>query len=184
MAERMRPEKGMPWDSLAHRKADALVELCSNYAGVKTAKRAKPLIVIHTNSERTEAEVDGIPLAADTVEELLFDARVVTQDDAAPATDYGDGRIAIPVALQRELARRDRHCRYPGCEHTRGLQAHHLEPVAWGGRTSRTLMVLLCPLHHGRMEPHGCERLVGDPDLPDGLRLITVKQEAPAGPAP
>jgi hypothetical protein len=34
------------------------------------------------------------------------------------------------------------------------------------------------------MEPHGCERLVGDPDLPDGLRLIRVNQEARAGPAP
>lgn len=32
MAERMRPAKGMPWDTLAHRKADALVELARTYA--------------------------------------------------------------------------------------------------------------------------------------------------------
>jgi hypothetical protein len=187
MAERMRPEKGMPWDSLAHRKADALVELCANYANVKTTKRAKPLVVMHLNSCPTcgpsGAEVDGMPLAAETVEDLLLDARVVTQDEAAPVIDYGDGRIAVPVALQRELARRDRHCRYPGCEHTRGLQAHHLDPVAWGGHTSRKHLVILCPVHHRRMEPHGHERLVGDPDLPDGLRLITINQEARAGPA-
>jgi len=35
-----------------------------------------------------------------------------------------------------------------------------------------------------RMEPHGTERLVGDPDLPDGLRVITVTKRERAGPAP
>ena len=193
MAERMRPAKGMPWDSLAHRKADALVDLCRNYADVKVAKRAKPLVVIHTNSCPTcgphGGEVDGMPIAPETVQGLLGDARVVAEDDAAPLIDYGDGRIAIPVALERELARRDPHCRYPGCEHNRGLQHHHLDPVTWGGRTSRKLVVRLCPRHHPRMEPHGTERLVGDPDLPDGLRVIVVassknpKRER-AGPAP
>jgi hypothetical protein len=26
------------------------------------------------------------------------------------------------------------------------------------------------------MEPHGIERLVGDPDLPDGLRVVLVSE--------
>jgi len=98
--------------------------------------------------------------------------------------DYGAGRIGIPVALQRELERRDHHCRYPGCEHTLGLQNHHIDPVGWGGRTSRKLVVRLCPRHHPRMEPHGTERLVGDPDLPDGLRVVAVAKREQAGPAP
>jgi len=34
------------------------------------------------------------------------------------------------------------------------------------------------------MEPQGTERLVGDPDLPDGLRVITVTKRERAGPAP
>jgi hypothetical protein len=188
MAERMRPAKGMPWDSLAHRKADALVELCTKYADVKSVKRPKPLIVMHTNSCPTcgpsGAEIDGIPIARETVQELLLDGRVVVQDDAAPVIDYGDGRFAIPVALQRELERRDPHCRYPGCEHTLGLENHHIDPVGRGGRTSRKLVVRICPRHHPRMEPQGSERLVGDPDLPDGLRIVTVHEEARAGPAP
>jgi hypothetical protein len=189
MAERMRPAKGMSWDSLAHRKADAFVELCTTYAGVTATKRAKPLVVVHTNSDHAGAEVDGIPIAPETVREVLIDARVVGQDDSGPVIDYGDGRIAMPVALERALARRDHHCRYPGCERTRGLQHHHLEPVAWGGRTSQKLVVRLCPQHHHRMEPHGTERLVGDPDLPDGLRIIEGRRQpatsrARAGPAP
>ena len=184
MAERMRPAKGMPWDSLAHRKADAFVELATKYADVQATKRAKPLIVVHTNGDRSASEVEGMPIAEETVLELSVDARVIEQDDAAPVTDHGDGRRPVPVSLERELARRDRHCRYPGCEHTRGLEHHHLEPVSWGGHTSRKLIVRLCPRHHHRMEPHGTERLVGDPDLPDGLRVIDVVKHARAGPAP
>jgi len=184
MAERMRPAKGMPWDSLAHRRADAFVALATKYADATGTKRAKPLIVVHTNTERSSGEVEGIPLAEETVLELQLDACVVEHDDAAPIIDYGDGRKAIPVALERELARRDRHCRYPGCEHTRGLQHHHLEPVVWGGRTSRKVVVRICPEHHRRMEPHGTERLVGDADLPDGLRVVTVAKRNRAGPAP
>jgi hypothetical protein len=37
------------------------------------------------------------------------------------------------------------------------------------------------------MEPHGTERLIGDPDLPDGLRVKDTRTEgtdARAGPAP
>ncbi|MCJ7438610.1 MAG: HNH endonuclease, partial [Acidimicrobiia bacterium] len=148
MAERMRPAKGMRWGSLAHRKADALVDLCRNSADVGTAKRAKAVIVVHKNHGVPGGEVEGIPIAEERLQELLPHARVIEQDDAAPVIDYGDGRIAIPVALQRELERRDHHCRYPGCEHTLGLQNHHIDPVGWGGRTSRKLVVRLCPRHH------------------------------------
>jgi hypothetical protein len=179
MAERMRPPKGTAWESLAHRKADALVELCTKYADATPAKRSKPLVVVHTNRDTagghcTASEVDGIPIADTTVQQVLADARVAEHDDAAPTIDYGTGRKAIPAALERELARRDPHCRYPGCERTRGLQHHHLDPVAWDGRTSRERVVRLCPEHHLRMEPHGTDRLVGNPELPDGLRIITV----------
>jgi hypothetical protein len=180
LAERMRPAKGQPWDSLAHRKADALVLLCRDSTGGPGAKRRKPVVVVHTNAGVPGGEVDGIPIAEETVETLRTDARIVVQDDAAPVIDHGAGRAAIPIALERELERRDPHCRYPGCENTRGLQRHHLDPVAWGGTTSRKQLARLCPAHHRRMEPHGTERLIGDPDLPDGL---TVK-DARAGPAP
>jgi len=193
MAERMRPGKGMAWDSLAHRKADAFVDLCTHYADVQTTKRSKPLIVIHTNCDAigtdvAASDIEGIPIAEETVQQVLTDARIVEHDDAAPVIDYGDGRMTIPVALERELTRRDPHCRYPGCERTRGLQSHHLDPVTWNGHTSRTHVVRLCSEHHPRMEPHGTERLVGDPDLPDGLRVVAVtKSKNPkrtrAGPA-
>ena len=57
-------------------------------------------------------------------------------------------------------------------------------PVSWDGHTTRTTVVRLCALHHKRMEPHGNQRLVGDPDQPDGLQLVHVGADSRAGPAP
>ena len=182
MAERMRPAKGQAWDRLEHRMADAFVDLCQNYADVTPTRRHRPLIVVHTNGE--SAEVNDIPIAAETLDAVRAEARVVEQHDDAPVIDYGPGRVAIPAELARILEHRDTHCRYPGCERTRGLERHHLTPVGWDGTTSRSTVVRLCAEHHHRMEPHGTERLVGDPDRPDGLRLIQVGAQARAGPAP
>jgi hypothetical protein len=182
MAERMRPTKGQPWDRLEHRMADAFVDLCQNYADITPTRRSRPLVVVHTTGN--SAEVDGIPIASETLDEIRDEARVIEQRDDVPTIDYGPGRFAIPAELARIIEHRDTHCRYPGCERTWGLQRHHLTPVVWDGTTSRTTVVRLCSEHHRRMEPHGTERLVGDPDLPDGLRLISVGVSARAGPAP
>jgi hypothetical protein len=182
MAERMRPTKGQPWDRLEHRMADAFVDLCQNYADVTPTRRHRPLVVVHTNG--VGAEVDGIPIARATVDEVAAEARVIGQCDDAPVVDYGPGRKAVPAELARIVEHRDPHCRYPGCERTRGLQRHHLTPVGWDGTTSRKTVVRLCCPHHQRMEPHGKERLIGDPDLPDGLQLVRVGTEPRAGPAP
>jgi hypothetical protein len=182
MAERMRPVKGQPWARLEHRMADAFVDLCQNYADVTPTRRHRPLVVVHTTG--ATAEVDGIPIAAETLTAMRDEARVVEQPDDAPALDYGTGRITIPTELARIIDHRDPHCRYPGCERTRRLQRHHLTPVVRDGTTSRATIVRLCPEHHERMEPHGTERLVGDPDRPDGLNLINTGAKARAGPAP
>ena len=182
MVERMRPPQGAAWDTLAHRGADAFVDLCQNYADVTPTRRHRPLIVMHTNG--MSAEVDGIPIALETLDARRDEARVVEQRDDAAVVDFGTGRFAVPAELARIIEHRDLHCRYPGCERTWRLQNHHLTPVVWDGTTSRTTVVRLCALHHKRMEPHGTERLVGDPDRPDGLRLVRVGAAARAGPAP
>ncbi len=141
-------------------------------------------MVVHTKHGEAGGEIEGIPIAEETVRSLRQEARVVFEDDDVALVDHGSGRKPLPVALERELRRRDLHCRYPGCERTHGLQAHHLVPVTWGGHTHRKQVAYLCRNHHRLMEPHGTQRLVGDPDLPDGLRVIHVGAQARAGPAP
>jgi hypothetical protein len=43
---------------------------------------------------------------------------------------------------------RDRGCRFPGCDNTRFLHAHHVHHWARGGETSLDNLVLLCRPHH------------------------------------
>ena len=88
MAERMRPARGRAWDSLEHRKADALVELCTRYASIEPRQRRKPLVVVHMPAAAIDddavpgASVDGIAIASTTAREVLTRARVV--DDLSP----------------------------------------------------------------------------------------------------
>jgi hypothetical protein len=84
MAERIRPAKGEAWDSLAHRKADALVDLATNYASVNVKRRRKPLFIthaprpaLHPDDDTTPgAHVSGMPIANETARQLSKDARV------------------------------------------------------------------------------------------------------------
>ena len=72
MAERMRPPKGGTWDSLAHRKADALVELARTYADAQPTGQFRIEIVnIHPREGGPpEPEVEGMPVARETVTAL------------------------------------------------------------------------------------------------------------------
>jgi hypothetical protein len=97
MAECMRPAKGMAWDSLEHRKADALVELCTKYASVEPRRRRKPLVVIQmpvaavTDDAVPGATVGGIPIANETARMVLADARVIHETRPLITTAVGGG---------------------------------------------------------------------------------------------
>jgi hypothetical protein len=54
----------------------------------------------------------------------------------------------IPSALRRALRKRDRGCCYPGCTHTRFVDAHHVHHWARGGATKLNNLILLCRRHH------------------------------------
>jgi hypothetical protein len=63
--------------------------------------------------------------------------------------DIGIATETIPPHLRRAVARRDRHCRFPGCERPpAACHVHHLIFKSNGGRTSLTNCALLCAFHH------------------------------------
>ena len=62
--------------------------------------------------------------------------------------NIGRKRRTIPTALRRALSARDQHCRFPGCSHTRFVDAHHIQHWAQGGQTSLDNLMLLCGHHH------------------------------------
>jgi hypothetical protein len=55
----------------------------------------------------------------------------------------------IPLHLRRAVKKRDRHCRFPGCDMPAdGCEVHHILARKDGGRHALTNLALLCRFHH------------------------------------
>ncbi len=157
---------------LDERAADALMNLLGDAlrpagqaggageAGPLSTPRQSPVVVAHIALETLlEAEGSGGALAeleraglvsADVVRCLACDASlVVALDDAAGHTMYEGRAQRFPTDTQRrELWRRDRHCRFPGCPHVRFIRVHHVVPWKPDGRTDLDNLAILCEHHH------------------------------------
>ena len=150
---------------------EALVEVAHAALGSSLAARERSHVVVHVDAlalatngpGRSELE-DGPALAPETARRLGCDAETVAmlEHDGVLAS-VGRRRRTVPPKLRRLLeARDDRRCRWPGCERTRHLDAHHLEHWARGGETSVDNLVLLCSQHH-RLVHEGGYAIEGDP---------------------
>jgi hypothetical protein len=74
---------------------------------------------------------------------------VIAVDDDVGHTMYEGRQRRLPSAAQRrEMMRRDRHCRFPGCTNAIFTNPHHIVPWLPGGRTDLDNLVLLCEHHH------------------------------------
>jgi hypothetical protein len=61
----------------------------------------------------------------------------------------------VPTAIKRALIARDKSCAFPGCHHTRFVDAHHIEHWSAGGETSLDNLMLLCSQHHKLVHESG-----------------------------
>ena len=96
---------------------------------------------------------------------IACDAGVVVMvegEDGEPLS-VGRKRRTVPPSIRRALKSRDAGCRFPGCLHTRHLEAHHIEHWAEGGETSLENLVHLCSFHHRELHEGGfrIERATG-----------------------
>ena len=185
MIDRMRPAKGQAWAARDTRGADALVELCRNYADVDAAMHgaAKPLYSVSVPISGP-AEVVGCPLPDSMVEALRASANIepVLVDDLGAPVATGRASATLSNKIGRAVRLRDGHCRFPGCDRRTGLQVHHLWPRSWGGTDDIANLATVCTGggtdHHARLAPHGHLLLLGNPNQPDGLHLIRRDQLA------
>jgi hypothetical protein len=149
------------------RRADALALIAETFLehpkrGVATADRYQ--IVVHVDAEtlssgaagRCEIE-EGPGLAAETARRLACDSSIVMIKETVNGAPLEIGRKtrSIPPAIRRALRSRDRGCRFPGCTHSRYLDAHHVEHWAHGGETDLTNLLSLCRFHHRRVHEDG-----------------------------
>lgn len=145
------------WDQ---RLADALVSLVRTRRSDEPSAPSPYVVVAHVplatltdeDSELAgELEHQGL-IDAVVARRLACDATlVVALDDDVGHTMYEGRARRDPTPTQRrELWRRDRHCRFPGCRNATFVNPHHLR---WWkrdrGKTDLDNLALLCEHHHG-----------------------------------
>ena len=149
-----------PWNAC---RADALAELAHSGS-------PRTQVVVHVDEaalactatepgeragETCELE-DGPAIPSESARRLACDADLVpARRDDDGALDYGRRRRVVPAALRTVLERRDRRCRFPGCEHRHDLHAHHVRHWAHGGATRKENLILLCRFHHRLVHEDG-----------------------------
>src|SRR5581483_12017518 len=96
---------------------------------------ARYQVVVHVDA-RTVANdadgrgelADGPALAAETARRVSCDASIVElRERDGEALSLGRKRRTVSPSLRRALQARDRGCRFPGCERTRFVDAHHVQ---------------------------------------------------------
>jgi hypothetical protein len=121
-------------------------------------------VVVHVDAETLAADAegrcelaDGQRLAAETARRLACDASVVElrEHEDGSVLSLGRKRRTVSPALRRALAARDRGCRFPGCDRTRFVDAHHVQHWCRGGKTNLENLVLLCRRHHRLVHERG-----------------------------
>jgi hypothetical protein len=178
LMEAMRPAKGQPWDTFAHRAADALVALCdpaSDDDGEAPAWATKPIAQLHVPLTGP-AEYAGVPIADSLLEQWRANVSVepVVVDADGVVVGIATRASLLSPKIARAVLLRDHHCRI--CGRTRGLQVHHLRPRSCGGTDDISDLALVCTTCHPELIPHGPWALVGNPNLPDGLRRVHVEE--------
>ena len=179
--------------------ADALMQVAeaalAGDRGVRSAGE-RHQVVVHVDAEALGGDEeqghcrldDGPAIPAETARRLACEASLVAMLHGAKGTlDVGRKTRAIPPSLRRALQARDEgHCRFPGCENRRWVDAHHIQHWARGGETKLDNLVLLCTHHHRLLHEGGfgvCRQ--GDGRLvfrrPDGRVVPSLPSPARGG---
>ncbi len=96
-----------------------------------------------------ELEAGGY-LRCDVVRRLSCDSTfaVAIDDDVGRTMFEGRAQRWATPAQRREVLRRDRHCRFPGCPNATFTNVHHVTLWSAEGSTDLPNLVLLCEHHH------------------------------------
>jgi hypothetical protein len=161
------------------RRADALVALVNHHqqlgiAPVRGGDRPRVVVTFSYDTllqQAREAARDssgaaqpaaaafvrsGEPVPAALLRQWLCDADLLPVVLGGPSEILDVGRTVrlVTPAIRAALELRDGGCVFPGCSAPpSACHAHHIIPWWAGGTTELTNLVLLCPHHHGIVEP-------------------------------
>ncbi|WP_282005024.1 HNH endonuclease signature motif containing protein [Propioniciclava sinopodophylli] len=143
-------------------------EVSSSPAGTstssgRTSTPGKPTVVVTLSFDDVLNRVEqagvlasGEKVTAGELRRLACDATIVpiVLGSASQPLDVGRDQRLVTPSIRKALEARDKRCAFPGCRvPPSGCEAHHIIPWWLGGDTALGNMVLLCPHHHGTIEP-------------------------------
>ena len=146
--------------SVSQRRADALGHILERFVTGKCSGSANGAhqVVVHIAHdalcdvpESSGAEFDdGRAVTVETARRLGCDGALigVVEGDKGEPLAIGRRTRAVPPAIRRALRVRDGGCRFPGCDRSRFVHAHHIRHWADGGETRLDNLVTLCSQHH------------------------------------
>jgi hypothetical protein len=150
-----------PWDQRVCDAFTGVISSSNSGASGQGGTGSPNLVIVHvpltalvddaieTTELAGELEQDGL-IDCETVQRMACDATIaVAIDDDVGHTMYeGRARREPTNAQRREVMRRDRHCRFPGCTNVTFTNVHHIVPWKPGGRTDLDNLALMCLHHH------------------------------------
>ncbi|MGI9305277.1 MAG: DUF222 domain-containing protein [Gammaproteobacteria bacterium] len=147
--------------SFAAQRADALVRLARASLSGSSQGRSSSAdayqVVVHVDEAALTQGEGRSDLPLEAVKRLTCDGTVVSMVDNARGEPLSVGRKrrTVSTAIKRALWARDRGCAFPGCTHTRFVDAHHVRHWAQGGATDLGNLILLCTRHHRLVHEEG-----------------------------
>ena len=164
----MAPDDSTSWRAL---QADAAVAMAKTYlsgsvdgsrvsvtpgdaaqAGASASSTTADLyqVMVHVDHDALAGRRGQSEMPIDTVKRLCCDGSLVpiVENEQGELLNVGRKQRVVTTAIRRALWARDRGCTFPGCSHTRFVDAHHIEHWSTGGETRLDNLTLLCDVHH------------------------------------
>lgn len=140
-------------------RADALVDLCRWFLTHRTdppKNRRRPHLDVGTSADDLAHHgagrtTDGAIIDPVTLQRIACDSTVspMLLSSRAHVIYYGMSQRTVTDTQFKILVKRDRHCRWPGCDRTPDwCEAHHLRHWTNGGPTDIDNLALFCSRHH------------------------------------
>jgi hypothetical protein len=140
-------------ESWSARQADAMVSMASAYLSGNDRQRNSSddyLVTVHVDQSALVNGEGRSSLPIESVKRLCCDGKavVIGEDENGEPLSIGRKTRTVPTAIKRALVARDKRCAFPGCQHQRFVDAHHIQHWSAGGETSLDNLMLLCSQHH------------------------------------
>ncbi len=140
-------------------RADGLVSLADQGVRGDSPDRSPVEVTLCVEASSLEGTLeDGTGVSAEASRRLLCDAGILPmlEDEQGRTLDVGRRTRTIPASIHRAMRRRDQNrCRFPGCDHRRWLDGHHIKHWLDDGHTKLDNLVSLCRGHHRLMHESG-----------------------------